>query len=105
MRHRWKATGQRQLPGPRASFEAKREERDGVVEHGKRTQRAPQEPARPCRVRRAAWRYRGTKDNEVKREVRRGVIAARSTKEAGIADRATLWREGAVESRDCLEER
>lgn len=105
MRHRRKTTGQRQLPGPRTSFEAKREERGGVVEHGKRTQRALQEPARPCPVRHAVWRYRGTKDNEVKREAGRGVIAARSTEEAGTADRATLWREGAVGSRDCLEER
>jgi hypothetical protein len=103
MRHR--RAGKRQLPAQRSSFEAKRGERDGVVEHGKRTHGVPQEPARPCRIRRAAWRYRGTKDNEVKREVRRGVIAARSTDEAGIAARATLWREGAVESRNCLEER
>jgi hypothetical protein len=107
MRHRLEAVGQRQLPVSESSFRAKRGERDGVEELGKRTQGVPQEPERPCRTRGAgeARRYRGTKDNEVKREVLRGVIAARSTGEAGIAARATLWREGAVGRRDCLEER
>ena len=46
---------------------------------------------------------KGTTDAE--RDGCRGVVAARSTDEAGVAARATLWREGAVGSRNHLEER
>lgn len=46
---------------------------------------------------------KGTTDAE--RDGGRGVVAARSTEEAGIAARATQWREGAVESRNRWRER
>ena len=64
----------------------------------------PQEPGRSRCVRREAVPpSRGT--TRAKRDEQREVLAARSTEEAGIAARATLWREGAVGSRNCWRER
>jgi hypothetical protein len=67
------------------------------------THRAPQEPERPCGLRRSGTRQQGR--TEATEEGQQGVGARRSTDEAGEPTRGTRWREGRAGTRNRWKER